>query len=165
PTPSPRGKGNRIYDDDRRSYSRRQRERAALAERSTNFLPYSICASKIGASGVSLAHLVAEACISIACLATFSLVSMYHAANFFAPSRLNRLAGRPSNIEPFSLCSDIFFSPASRRDSVPPFGLLTSWSETVFAAAPTASAIFWDATFPLRPFSARFFGRLCDEAR
>src|ERR1700683_3812293 len=94
----------------RRSYSRRQRERAALAERSTNFLPYSICASKIGASGVSLAHLVAEAWNSIACLATFSLVSMYHAANFFAPSTF-RLLVRPSNTEPFSLCADIPFSP------------------------------------------------------
>src|SRR5580658_9244527 len=109
----------------RRSYSRRQRERAALAERSTNFLPYSIWASKIGASGVSLAHLVAEACISIACLATFSLVSMYQAANFFAPSTLNRLLPSPSNMEPFSLCSDIPFSPDSRRGSCPPVGLLT----------------------------------------
>src|SRR5271154_3252091 len=89
-------------------YSRRQSERAALAERSTNFLPYSICASKIGASGVSLAHLVAEAWKSIACLATFSLGSMYQAANFFAPSTLNRLLPRPSNMEPFCLCSDIF---------------------------------------------------------
>src|ERR1039457_6156563 len=71
-------------------YSRRQSERAALAERSTNFLPYFICASKIGASGVCLAHFVAEASKSIAWLATFSLVSMYQAANFLAPLTLNR---------------------------------------------------------------------------
>ena len=39
-----------------RDYSRRHSERAALAERSMIFLPYSYCAAKIGASGVSLAH-------------------------------------------------------------------------------------------------------------
>src|ERR1700691_1433762 len=145
----------------RRSYSRRQRERAALAERSTNFLPYSICASKIGASGVSLAHLVADACISIACLATFSLVSIYQAANFFAPSTVNTLLMplRPSNIFPFSF-SAIAASPGCRRDSCPPVGLLTSVIEIVLAAAPTASAIFRDATLPLNPFSVRFLGRL-----
>src|ERR1700683_2707599 len=135
----------------RRSYSRRQRERAALAERSTNFLPYSIWASKIGASGGSLAHLVA-----CACLATFSLVSMYQAANFFAPSTVNTLLIplRPSNIFPFSF-SAIASSPGCRRDSCPPVGLLTSVIEIVLAAAPTASAIFRDATLPLNPLSVR----------
>jgi hypothetical protein len=39
-----------------RDYSSRHSERAALAERSMIFFPYSYCASKIGASGVSLAH-------------------------------------------------------------------------------------------------------------
>src|ERR1039457_777183 len=125
-------------------YSRRQSERAALAERSTNFLPYSICASKIGASGVSLAHLVAEAWKLITWLATFSLVSMYHAATFFAPLTLTRLLRKlliPSNTpEPFllcaecaSLCSDIFSPPDFRRDASPPVDLLTLTIDSVFA--------------------------------
>src|ERR1039458_8826954 len=133
-------------------YSRRQSERAALAERSTNFLPCSICASKIGASGVSLAHLVAEAWKLITWLATFSLVSMYHAAAFFAPLTLTRLLRKlliPSNTpEPFLLCAEcaslccenppepffwcaecasfwshIFSPPELHRDASPPVNL------------------------------------------
>src|SRR5208282_3869506 len=125
-------------------YSRRQSERAALAERSTSFLPYSICASKIGASGVSLAHLVAEAWKSIAWLATFSLVSMYHAANFFAPLTLRllrRLLIPSANPEScclcavcFSLCSDISLPPDFfRRDASPPVDLLRLTIESDFA--------------------------------
>jgi len=48
---------NRLIDQARnRDYSSRHSERAALAERSMIFLPYSYCAAKIGASGVSSAH-------------------------------------------------------------------------------------------------------------
>src|SRR5579863_7981018 len=109
------------------SYSRRQRVRAALAERSMNFLPYSYWAAKIGASGVSLAHLVADSWKSIAWLATFSVVSMYQAANFFAPSTLISFAPRLatfSNTPDALSFSAIFFSPPDFWCEVfAPFGL------------------------------------------
>src|ERR1700687_87531 len=62
------------------------------------------------------------------------------------------------------LCfSDISSSPDCRRDSSPPFGLLTLVIEIDFAAASTAAATFWAATFPLDAFSGRFFCRVRDE--
>ena len=124
-------------------------------------------ASKIGASGVSFAHCVAEAWMPIACLATFSLVSMYHAANFFAPSTVNRLrpAGRALRTFPnrsLSLPLPLLLLFGATRAA----GWFTNVAiEIVLAAASTAAAIhFSDATFPLNPFSVRFLGRLCGEA-
>src|SRR5208282_199448 len=56
---------------------------------------------------------------------------MYHAANFFAPSRLNTLL-KFSNAEPFSF-SAISSSPDFRRNASPPLGLLSLAIESAFA--------------------------------
>jgi len=72
-------------------------------------LPYSDLRVENRWSGVSLAHLVAEACISIACLATFSLVSDVPGGDFFAPSRLIGCRADPQTSNVLFGVRDIFF--------------------------------------------------------